>query len=145
MGQSPQWDGVVTGAIPAATSGRLDGSGKGGTPTARFPTRLSARWKVPASARPASRSRASAFPSRISTGTSPPAIRSTPLTLTRSRVNWSSGLSASAIPAANADGSPVSSTARGTSRSPHLILRLPPGYGLLPEVLARLRELPSPA
>jgi hypothetical protein len=38
----------------------------------------------------------------------------------------------------------VNSTARGTSRSPHLILRLPPGYGLLPEVLARLRELPSP-
>jgi hypothetical protein len=27
----------------------------------------------------------------------------------------------------------------------HLILRLPPGHGLLPEVLARLRELPIPA
>ena len=27
----------------------------------------------------------------------------------------------------------------------HLILRLPPGHGLLPEVLARLRELPVPA
>jgi Transposase DDE domain group 1 len=27
----------------------------------------------------------------------------------------------------------------------HLILRLPPGYGLLPEVLARLRDLPDPA
>ena len=27
----------------------------------------------------------------------------------------------------------------------HLILRLPPGYGLLPEVLARLRALPVPA
>ena len=27
----------------------------------------------------------------------------------------------------------------------HLILRLPPGYGLLPEVLARLRALPAPA
>ena len=27
----------------------------------------------------------------------------------------------------------------------HLILRLPPGHGLLPEVLARLRELPAPA
>ena len=27
----------------------------------------------------------------------------------------------------------------------HLILRLPPGYVLLPEVLARLRALPVPA
>lgn len=27
----------------------------------------------------------------------------------------------------------------------HLILRLPPGYTMLPEVLARLRELPAPA
>jgi hypothetical protein len=27
----------------------------------------------------------------------------------------------------------------------HLVLRLPPGYGLLPEVLARLRDLPAPA
>ena len=27
----------------------------------------------------------------------------------------------------------------------HLILRLPPGYSLLPEILARLRELPFPA
>jgi len=27
----------------------------------------------------------------------------------------------------------------------HLVLRLPPGYGLLPEVLARLRKLPAPA
>jgi hypothetical protein len=27
----------------------------------------------------------------------------------------------------------------------HLILRLPPGHSLLPEVLARLRELPVPA
>ena len=27
----------------------------------------------------------------------------------------------------------------------HLVLRLPPGHGLLPEVLARLRELPAPA
>jgi hypothetical protein len=27
----------------------------------------------------------------------------------------------------------------------HLILRLPPGHGLLPEVLTRLRELPAPA
>ena len=27
----------------------------------------------------------------------------------------------------------------------HLILRLPPGHGLLPEVLARLRALPAPA
>ena len=27
----------------------------------------------------------------------------------------------------------------------HLVLRLPPGHSLLPEVLARLRELPSPA
>jgi hypothetical protein len=26
----------------------------------------------------------------------------------------------------------------------HLILRLPPGHYLLPEVLARLRELPAP-
>jgi hypothetical protein len=27
----------------------------------------------------------------------------------------------------------------------HLVLRLPPGHGLLPEILARLRELPAPA
>jgi hypothetical protein len=27
----------------------------------------------------------------------------------------------------------------------HLVLRLPPGYGLLHEVLARLRDLPAPA
>ena len=27
----------------------------------------------------------------------------------------------------------------------HLILRLPPGHSPLPEVLARLRELPAPA
>ena len=27
----------------------------------------------------------------------------------------------------------------------HLVLRLPPGHWLLPEVLARLRELPAPA
>jgi hypothetical protein len=27
----------------------------------------------------------------------------------------------------------------------HLVLRLPPGHSLLPEVLARLRELPAPA
>ncbi len=27
----------------------------------------------------------------------------------------------------------------------HLVLRLPPGYGLLPEVLTRLRALPAPA
>ena len=27
----------------------------------------------------------------------------------------------------------------------HLVLRLPPGHGLLPEVLARLRALPGPA
>ena len=27
----------------------------------------------------------------------------------------------------------------------HLILRLPPGHSLLPEVLARLRDLPAPA
>jgi hypothetical protein len=27
----------------------------------------------------------------------------------------------------------------------HLVLRLPPGHGLLPEVLARLRDLPAPA
>ena len=27
----------------------------------------------------------------------------------------------------------------------HLILRLPPGHELLPEILARLRELPAPA
>ena len=27
----------------------------------------------------------------------------------------------------------------------HLVLRLPPGDGLLPEVLARLRNLPAPA
>jgi hypothetical protein len=27
----------------------------------------------------------------------------------------------------------------------HLILGLPPGHGLLPEILARLRALPAPA
>ncbi len=27
----------------------------------------------------------------------------------------------------------------------HLVLRLPPGHYLLPEVLARLRDLPAPA
>jgi hypothetical protein len=27
----------------------------------------------------------------------------------------------------------------------HLVLRLPPGHSLLPEVLARLRDLPAPA
>jgi hypothetical protein len=27
----------------------------------------------------------------------------------------------------------------------HLILRLPPGHSLLPEILARLRNLPVPA
>jgi hypothetical protein len=27
----------------------------------------------------------------------------------------------------------------------HLVLRLPPGHSLLPEILARLRELPAPA
>ena len=27
----------------------------------------------------------------------------------------------------------------------HLVLRLPPGHSLLPEVLARLRDLPVPA
>jgi hypothetical protein len=27
----------------------------------------------------------------------------------------------------------------------HLVLRLPPGHGLFPEVLARLRALPAPA
>jgi len=27
----------------------------------------------------------------------------------------------------------------------HLTLRLPPGHSLLPEILARLRELPAPA
>jgi hypothetical protein len=30
-------------------------------------------------------------------------------------------------------------------RARHLVLRLPPGHGLLPEILARLRELPAPA
>jgi hypothetical protein len=30
-------------------------------------------------------------------------------------------------------------------RARRLILRLPPGYGLLPEVLTRLRELPARA
>jgi hypothetical protein len=34
---------------------------------------------------------------------------------------------------------------RLTRHARHLILRLPPGHGLLPEVLARLRELPVPA
>ena len=30
-------------------------------------------------------------------------------------------------------------------RARYLVLRLPSGHGLLPEVLARLRELPAPA
>jgi hypothetical protein len=34
---------------------------------------------------------------------------------------------------------------RLTRRARHLVLRLPPGQGLLPEVLARLRALPAPA
>ena len=34
---------------------------------------------------------------------------------------------------------------RLTRHARHLVLRLPPGHGLLPEVLARLRELPLPA
>jgi hypothetical protein len=34
---------------------------------------------------------------------------------------------------------------RLTRHARHLVLRLPPGYGLLPEVLARLRDLPAPA
>ena len=33
---------------------------------------------------------------------------------------------------------------RLTRHARHLILRLPPGHGLLPEVLARLRDLPAP-
>ena len=32
---------------------------------------------------------------------------------------------------------------RLTRHARHLILRLPPGYSLLPEVLARLRALPA--
>jgi len=34
---------------------------------------------------------------------------------------------------------------RLTRHARHLVLRLPPGYGLLSEVLARLRDLPAPA
>jgi hypothetical protein len=34
---------------------------------------------------------------------------------------------------------------RLTRHARHLTLRLPPGHGLLPEVLARLRDLPAPA
>jgi len=34
---------------------------------------------------------------------------------------------------------------RLTRRARHLVLRLPPGHGLLHEVLARLRALPAPA
>ena len=34
---------------------------------------------------------------------------------------------------------------RLTRHARHLVLRLPPGHSLLPEVLARLRELPAPA
>ena len=34
---------------------------------------------------------------------------------------------------------------RLTRHARHLILRLPPGHHLLPEILARLRELPVPA
>jgi Transposase DDE domain group 1 len=33
---------------------------------------------------------------------------------------------------------------RLTRHARHLVLRLPPGHGLLPEVLARLRDLPAP-
>ena len=35
--------------------------------------------------------------------------------------------------------------ARLTRHARHLTLRLPPGHGLLPEILARLRDLPAPA
>ena len=34
---------------------------------------------------------------------------------------------------------------RLTRHARHLVLRLPPGHGLLPEILARLQELPVPA
>jgi len=34
---------------------------------------------------------------------------------------------------------------RLTRHARHLTLRLPPGHGLLPEVLTRLRDLPAPA
>ena len=34
---------------------------------------------------------------------------------------------------------------RVTRHARHLTLRLPPGHGLLPEVPARLRDLPAPA
>ena len=34
---------------------------------------------------------------------------------------------------------------RLTRHARHLTLRLPPGHGLLPEILARLRDLPAPA
>ena len=34
---------------------------------------------------------------------------------------------------------------RLTRHARHLILRLPPGHGLLPEILTRLRALPAPA
>jgi hypothetical protein len=34
---------------------------------------------------------------------------------------------------------------RLTRHARHLTLRLPPGHSLLPEVLARLRDLPIPA
>ena len=39
----------------------------------------------------------------------------------------------------------ISVPGRLTRHARHLVLRLPPGHGLLPEILARLRELPAPA
>jgi hypothetical protein len=44
----------------------------------------------------------------------------------------------------NRPGHNSSSQARQTSGTPQT-LRLPPGHSLLPEVLARLRDLPVPA
>jgi len=39
----------------------------------------------------------------------------------------------------------ISVPGRLTRHARHLTLRLPPGHSLLPEVLARLRNLPAPA
>ena len=39
----------------------------------------------------------------------------------------------------------ISVPGRLTRHARHLVLRLPPGHGLLPEILARLRDLPAPA
>jgi len=44
-----------------------------------------------------------------------------------------------------ADSGQIAVPGRLVRHARHLILRLPPGHGLLPKVLARLRDLPVPA